>query len=151
MSNPEMKRSRSKAVPKTRTAVVRMAVSGIAGLGTLAYGVLKAIDTGLSNWVGVVMPLVGLFLLVLAVLAFRDLRLAREMDSSGEITEGVIVGKRSTTDSEGDRTRYLAYEFGEGFGAEQQVGAAVYRQLEIGDTVEVCYLPRDPNVSRMEI
>lgn len=151
MSNSEMRRSRSKAVPKTSTAVVRMALSGIIGLGLIAYGVLRIIDTGLSNWVGVVMPLVGLFLLVLAVLAFRDLRLAREMDRSGEIIEGVIVGKRSTTDSEGDRTRYLVYEFGEGYGAEQQVGAAVYRQLEIGDKVEVCYLPRDPNVSRMEI
>lgn len=140
-----------KAVPSTRSIVVRMVLGTIIGLGVLVYGILRALDTGTFTWVHVVTTLVGLLVLVLAVLSVRKLPLARELDSSGITTQGRIVTKRSTTDEEGDRSCYVAYTFGEGYGAQQQVSSAVYRRLQSGDTVEIRYLARDPNLSRMEI
>lgn len=150
MSSSEVRRSSGKAVPKTTTAVLQLVLLCIIGFGLLGYGVLRIIDSGLQNWGSIAMAAIGLLLLVLAVPAFKSLRLARELDSSGETTAGVVVGKHSRSDSDGDRTLFVAYQFGEGYGAEQKVSAAVYRQLQVGDGVEVLYLPRDPNISRME-
>jgi hypothetical protein len=150
MSDSVQRQLNNKAVPKTSTAVFQLALLCIIGVGLLVYGVLRVVESGFSNWGNAVMSLIGLLLLAFAVPAFKSLRQARELDTSGDFVQGVVSGKHSKTDSDGDRTRFIVYQFGEGYGAVQKVSSSVYRQLQVGDGVQVCFLPRDPNVSRME-
>ena len=151
MSNFRLNRPGQKAVRTTRSVIVRMVVAAVLGLGVLVATIVRLLGVMAFNWVSLVFLLVGLFLLVLAGLAARDLPVARELNNSGAMTEGTIVSKRTRTDSEGDRTCYVTYGFGDGYGAEQQVSYRVYRQLNVGDRVAVRYLSRDPYLSRLEI
>jgi hypothetical protein len=143
-------RPKAKAVPKMTTVIVRTAVAAVVGLGVLAVSVVRILDMGEIPLTSLVMPAVGLFLLVLAVLSARQYPAARALDTEGEIVEGRVVGLRTRSDSDGDRTCYVTYEFGEGYGAEQQVSQAIFRRLSFGDAVEIRYLPSNPGKSRME-
>jgi hypothetical protein len=151
MSDFRLNRPGQKAVPTIRSIIVRTVVAAVLGLGILVATALRLLDMAAFNWVSLVFLLVGLFLLVLAGLAAKDLPVARELNSRGAMTEGTIVSKRTRTDSEGDRTCYVAYDFGDGYGAEQQVSYRVYRRLNVGDRVAVRYLSRDLYLSRLEV
>lgn len=145
-----MSRPEQKAVPQTRTIIVRVVLSAVIGLIVLVAGLLRMKDMGAVTLVGLMMPLVGVFLLVVAVLAVRGLPAARKLDASDAIAPGRIVGKWTQTDSDDDKTCYVAYEYGEAEEAFQRVSWKHYRRVEIGEQVDVRYLPEDPSLSRLE-
>jgi len=127
-----------------------MLLSVVVGLTVLVAGILRIIDIGAVTPVGMAMPLVGLFLLIVAIFVARDLPAARKLDTQGVITQGKIISKWTRTDSDQDRQCYVAYEFGEESGAIQKVSWKHYRQVEVEDEIEVRYLVEDPNLSRLE-
>ena len=143
-------RRKAKAVPEMMTVVVRTGAAALAGLVVLAVSVVRMMDMGEIALLNLIMPAVGLFLIVLAVISALQFPAARALDTLGEGVEGRIVGKRTSSDSDGDNTCYVTYEFGVGYGAEQQVSQAIFRRLNIGDVVLIRYLPSDPEISRME-
>ena len=142
--------SRKKAVPKTTTIIFQLLVAVGVGLAVLVAGVLQIIDLGRVTTGGVVMPLVGIFLLGVAIFVGRDLPAARKLDTHGEIAPGKIVAKWTKTDSDQDRKCYLAYKFGEEQEAFQTVSWKYYRLVDVETVVEVRYLPENPTLSRLE-
>jgi hypothetical protein len=127
-----------------------MLVAGAIGIGLLVAGVLRLMEMGSITLSSVAMPLIGVFLLAVAIWAGRDLPAARELDSRGVVTQGKVIDKWGRTDSEGDRECYVAYEYGDGYRVEEKVSSRVYAELEVGDEVEIRYLAREPNRCRME-
>ena len=146
----ESNRPRQKAVPQTQSVIVRMLLSTVIGLAVLVAGILRIRDIGAVTLAGMAMPLVGMFLLVVAIWVARDLPAARELDANGVITQGKIVSKWTQTDSDQDRQCYVAYKFGEECEAIQKVSWKHYQQVEVREEVEVRYLPEDPSRSRLE-
>ena len=84
-------------------------------------------------------------------------RIAHELDEKGLIARGTIIDLWEGDGS--DQHHYVAYQFElslpsakgtQQFVAKQQVILSLYRQLQVGFKVRVRFLPRDPNVSRIE-
>lgn len=142
--------SRKKAVPQTKTVIFKLLIVAGVGLAVLVAGILRIMDLGKVTTAGVAMPLVGIFMLVLAILVARDLPAARKLDTHGEIAPGKIVAKWTKTDSDQDRKCFVAYKFREGQEAYQTVGSKYYRLIDLETVVEVRYLPEDPTRSRLE-
>lgn len=151
MRRTEVVWPKQKATPSARSALIGLVVLAVVGVGLLAAGVVRYLDTRSFSGATIALPAVGLLLLGFAFLSFRSLPVARELDRDGVVTQGRIVGKRSEMDSDGDRDWYVAYEFGDGHGAVQRIGRTAYGSLDIGSEVSVRYLERDPNVSRLEM
>ena len=93
-SNPP----RRKAVPQTHSVIFRLLISAAVGLAVLVTGILRIGDIGAVNLAGMAMPLLGIFLLAVAIFVARDLPAARKLDTNGIITGGKIVSKWTKTD-----------------------------------------------------
>jgi hypothetical protein len=72
------------------------------------------------------------------------LRLARR----GTISEGRVI-ERWTEYNGQTQEYYIAYQSSAGHSAHQQVSAEDYAALQVGDTVQVRYVPRNPRISRL--
>jgi hypothetical protein len=144
-----MTKPKQKAVRETSAVILSMILSAAIGIVIIVAATVRATDMGSFTWTTVVLPLIGLFLLVIALWQARELPVARELDRAGIVGEGVVIGKWTDRDSEGSRRCHVAYQYGDGHQARQRVSWSVYRQLEPGDAVEVRYLQRDPRRSRM--
>ena len=143
-------RHRKKAVPQTQAVIVRLILSLGIGLALLVPGIRRIIDLGTLSLSELVMPLIGLFLIGLALFLVRDLPIARRLDKDGITTAGTVVAKWTRTDSDDDRQCFLAYRFKNDQEAYQRVGWKYYRQIEIDDVISVRYLPEDPTRSRLD-
>jgi hypothetical protein len=108
-------------------------------------------EMGVINTGGVVMALVGLFLLGVAIFVIRDLPAARQLDRHGTTTEGTVIAKWTKTDADDDWDCFLAYQFGDDQEAFQKVSRQSYWQFEIGDVITVRHLLEDSTLSRLEI
>ncbi len=131
--------------------MVRMILSVALGLILIGYSAWRAADMGEITATVVVFGLIGLLLLVLGVVAARQFPVAQELDREGVTAKGTIIGKWTRSDDEDRRDCYVAYQFGDGYAARQQVPLSVYRRLTPGDPVEIRFLRRDPSFSRMVI
>jgi hypothetical protein len=146
-----MTKPKQRAVRKTSAVIVSMILSAAIGIVIIVAATVRAGDMGTFTWTTVVMPLVGLFLLIIALWQARELPVARELDRTGVVGEGVVIGKWTDRSRDESRRCYVAYQHGDSHQARQRVSWSVYRQLELGDTVEVRYLQRDPKRSRMVV
>ena len=142
--------NRRKAVPSTQSVVFRILIVGVVGLVVLGLGVQRLLALESFTLGGLAMPLVGMFLLGLALFIARDFPAARKIDSRGEVGPGKIVAKWTKRDSEGDRDCFLAYAYSEGEEAYQKVGWKHYHQIEVGAVVSVRYVPDEPKLSRLD-
>ena len=106
----------------------------------------------LLDWFLVLLvPILGLGIVWVVGKALGRYLQARKLDRWGEITEGTIVDSWVYQDSDGDKTHYVAYEFGDGIQVAQKVKRALYEQLPLRSHVPVRYLPEDPTISRMDL
>jgi len=93
---------------------------------------------------------IGLAALIGAGFTAKGYLKARKLDQFGAITEGTIIDSWCTEDSDGDKTYYIAYQFGDDVRVRQMVKEHIYQTLFTGTKVTVRYLPDDPICSRME-
>ncbi len=118
--------------------------------------VSRLASEGMPGWVSdleAAIPLGVGGLMLLGTLWFagyewKQYQLARELDESGIVGQGRIT--RCWFRRAKSTTYYVAYEFSGGYGATQSISRRVYNQVSEGQAVPVRYLPRDPNISRME-
>jgi hypothetical protein len=103
------------------------------------------------NWGSLVMPAIGVLMLVLAGVGVVRLPLAMELNRDGKLVEGMIIGMRSYDDSDGDRTNVVVYKYLDGYEVSQKVTTSQFRSLGPGGSVQVRYLERDPEKSRLEL
>ncbi len=109
-------------------------------------------NVGLWDWFFVLlMPVIGVGVVWITGKALGRYLQARKLDRFGEITEGAIVDSWVDQDSDGDKTHYVAYEFGDGIQVAQKVKRSVSEQLPLRSHVPVRYLPEDPTISRMDL
>lgn len=107
---------------------------------------------GLLDWFLVLLvPILGSGMIWFVGKALGQYLQARKLDQFGEITEGAIVDSWVDRDSDGDKTYYVAYEFGDGIQIAQQVKQSLYEQIPLRSQVPVRYLPDEPTISRMEL
>ncbi|MBN1265908.1 MAG: DUF3592 domain-containing protein [Anaerolineales bacterium] len=146
-----MNRSITKSVAKPGALVVQI----LAGLGVAGWILYRSIPTldfsGGIVWSALVFPAVGVLMLVLAGVGLARLPLAMELNREGKLVEGMIVGMRSYDDSDGDRTHVVVYKYLDGIEVQQRVTTSQYRSLGPGAAVQVRYLGRDPEKSRLEL
>lgn len=152
MNRVTMYRSKQTSVSTTTSVLFRGLLSASLGLVVLVYGIWRASQLPSFQWSSLIMPAVGLFLLAVSVWVAKEYPVARELDRDGVLAEGVVLEKWVKRDSDDDtRDCYVAYQFGDQHGAVQKVSSKTYRILQLGDTVDVRYLRRDPKLSRMEV
>jgi hypothetical protein len=98
----------------------------------------------------------GLFVvigLVLLVGGWEQLSQASALRRRGQVTQGTLLDRWIQTDSDGDREYCVAYSFTPTGGPQvtrAEYNRAVYEALNPGDLVSVRYLPKRPDVSRLE-
>lgn len=115
---------------------------------TLAL-VLTARYTGILGAIlisfAILANLVGLSILGYQLAQWPNaLKLARR----GSTSEG-RVSERWTEHNGHVYEYYIAYQFGEGHSAHQQVSAEDYEALQVGNTVQVRSVPQRPRISRL--
>ena len=109
-------------------------------------------NVGLWDWFFVLLvPIIGLGVVWITGKALGQYLQARKLDQFGEITEGAIVDSWIDRDSDGDKTYYVAYEFGDGIQITQKVKRSLFDRLPIRSHIPVRYMPDDPTISRMEL
>ena len=145
-----MIRPKRKAVRNTTAIIGSVIVSAVVGIAIIVAVIIRAGGMVTSTWTTVVMPMVGLFLLAVALWQLKELPAARELDRDGVLGEGVVIGKWSDSGDE-SRNYYVAYLHGDGYQASQRVSRSLFRALGPADTVDVRYLPRDPDISRIVV
>ncbi len=101
----------------------------------------------------------GLGLLVLFSTLFLGasarelLRVAHEIEREGITAPGVIIDK--WIDKGGEFTaHFVGYRFshrGDQWVGRDVVKPTIYKKLQIGDNLAICFLPRNPRVSRIEL
>jgi len=73
--------------------------------------------------------------------------------SGGQLVQGAMIDKWEGRDGEGGICYYVAYAFrdptGKVFSSAEQSGMA-YNKLNIGDSVDIRYLPENPKISKLE-
>jgi len=146
-----MNRSAKKAVAKPGALIVQILAGAAVGVYIL-YRALPGLDfSGEFHWSSIAMPAVGLLMLALAGVGAARLPLALELDRNGKLVEGMITGMRSYDDSEGSRTNIVVYNYLDGYEAQQRVSTSQFRALGPGAPVQIRYLERDPQKSRLEL
>lgn len=121
-------------------------VTGEALVGFLLFFSMIAYAHDYHSLAGIPFGLLGCCLIYVAWQEVQDkIELARH----GKLTVGKIVGGWRGTDSDGPEF-FVAYEYGNGYRAFQDVSWEDSRRLYPGSRVSVLYLPEKPRVSRME-
>jgi hypothetical protein len=121
----------------------------LVGGGITAALVLTARYTGILGAIlvsfAILANLVGLSILGYQLAQWRNaLRLARR----GSTSQGRVI-ERWTEHNGQVHEYYIAYQAGEDHSAHQQVSAEDYEALQVGDTVQVRAVPRNPRISRL--
>ena len=78
---------------------------------------------------------------------------ARELDTKGQVVAAKVTDVwRTVRGGKGGRFEnyYVAYAFGEGHAAYQEIGKDQAQSLHVGDELLIRYLERDPRRSRIE-
>jgi hypothetical protein len=96
---------------------------------------------------------IGLFVLLLALIlsvaAWNLYLTARKLDRHGCVMQGRITWLWKERGTEG-ASYHVAYEFGQGFRAQEGVQRSHFEQLHVGEVITVCFLPDAPQFSRPE-
>jgi hypothetical protein len=83
----------------------------------------------------------------------RNVVEVQQLRTAGVSIQGIVRNKRVISDPEGPDTYFITYEFaasGRYFKHEQQVKGDTYRALNKKDSIEIYYLPNNPQVSRVK-
>lgn len=112
-----------------------------------------------------IVSLAILFILVVgtilyAVKAIYDFYMQRQIEKVGLVTDGKIVNlsqRYSNAKTQLETEFFINYSFGIGilgvdqklFYGSQRVAETIYNKMGIGDQIEVIYLPKNPNISRL--
>jgi hypothetical protein len=121
-------------------------------------------DSGLSNMahaensyatiVGMVFLVVGVIAIVgssiILLQALIQVWLAFQLERKGQIIEAVVLQKRLEKDQKDNRYCFIVYSFNKEFSIKQSIPQAEYNLLTEGDTVKVRYLPKNPEIARLE-
>lgn len=91
----------------------------------------------------------GLFGCCFFFVAWQEARDMIELARNGKLTVGKVVDRWQDLGSDGQQF-FIAYEYGHGYRAFQDVPQKDFIQLYPGCQVFVRYLPEKPRVSRME-
>ena len=95
----------------------------------------------------------GLFVLLIALIlsaaAWNLYLTARKLDRHGCVTQGRITWLWKERGTEGT-SYHVAYEFGQGFRAQEGVQRSHFEQLHVGEVITVRFLPDAPQFSRPE-
>ncbi len=87
----------------------------------------------------------------LGMLATREAREARLMQTEGHVTEGRVTRLWRSRDK--DRQPYVSYEFyagGRVFERDASLPLSVWRGLKVGNSLPIRYLPADPEINHPE-
>lgn len=140
---------KKRAVHSTAGIVGTSSIFAVVGIAVIIAAVARGENIDFSSWRTLVMPLGGLFMVVVALWQLRQLPVARELDSVGVDGEAIVIGKWTSGDADEGRSCHVAYQYCDGHQAQQEVSRSLFRQLGPGDTVQIRYLARDPSFSRM--
>jgi len=141
-------------VSSIKAVVIREIVLPLVGLGSVVL-FLTLGDTGISKLdeliiIGVVaISLVALFFIRTREMIHLAL-MAKRLNETGMFTQGRVVEKLQSRENGEIITYDIMYEYLDHYRAWQEVDAAKYEQLSVGDSVPVKYLPDDPRYSRIE-
>ncbi len=105
---------------------------------------------GLLGWLAAGATALALIMGMIGQSGFRN---AQRLEVEGAEAPALVTDKRISTDSDGDRSHFVRYEFTVGsdtFEDRQDVSAGFYRSLQEGDTVPVRYWTGDPTLSEIE-
>jgi hypothetical protein len=127
-------------------------VSIVIAFGILVFVLLEALFSSFINLfigeiIGAIIPVlfVGYVLYILIRRAFEMKRLANE----GMETKGTVIRKAKF--STGVIRYQIKYEYSDNFGRKYHntiwVSGELYDKLEIGDPVDIVFLPSEPSVS----
>lgn len=105
-----------------------------------------------GGWIpGSIGYLVALVLAVLFIVgAYRGWSNYLALEAQGQVIQGQYSDKRVDRDSEGDDDYYAYYSFvvnDHTYTKRHEVSSSRYSALQMGEPVQVLYLPRDPNVA----
>ena len=107
----------------------------------------KTSETGCALLFMVPFILAGIVVAVLAVKAIYAFYL---FQTEGEVTEGVVTDKRISTDSSGDDTYHVSYDFqveGRPYSGSAQVNWDVYNEATQGQPFGVRYAGNHPDIN----
>jgi hypothetical protein len=99
----------------------------------------------------------GLFVLIgvwLVYSSWQGIYTARVLARRGEVTTGRVTDSWIETDSDGDKAYCVAFCFAEPGQPEittAEYNRKAYNTLQVGDPVQVRYLPGNPNICRLEM
>jgi hypothetical protein len=92
----------------------------------------------------------GIFGLVDAILTvpfYRRFRDAMRLDVEGTLTTAAVLDLFETSD-ESNTAYYVAYTLPDGQKIRHGVKASIYKQLHVGDLIQLVYLPDNPKIFR---
>ena len=122
-----------------------------------AERILSAGSTGCNIFFGIIWTLFSA-IFVFAGIGFyvQQDRIYDLLSQEGVKTQAVITDKYISTDSDGDDTFYIYYQYQVSINgdptqldAQQNVSRSLYNQLEQGQTVEILYAPSQPETSQL--
>lgn len=140
---------KKRAVRRTAAIVQTSLIFAAVGIAVIVVPVVRGGGIDFSSWRTVVPPLIGLFMVAVALWQLRQLPVARELDTDGVVGEAIVIGKWTSGDADEGHSYYVAYQYGDGYQAKQEVSRSLFRQLGPADTVPIRYLARDPSFSRI--
>lgn len=121
----------------------------------LHFNEAKFLENRWTNPVGdlLIFGIGGLFITVaLIVYAQEVVRIARKLEREGVIVQGVIIDR--WVEESGEAYVYcIGYRFSymeSMWVGKNVVESSPYNKLEIGDSVEILFLPRNPSISRIQ-
>ena len=154
MNNNDMGRPKQKAVRSQQTILGWLLLWSLIGLGLQYSSYLLYRDMGGFHIGSVFLSLTGLIILVISLVRYpKELKISRDLDRTGSSTAGKVTetwvkkhrGKRQS------KSYFVAYKFGDGYGAVQRVSRTNHKKLKVEDVVMIRHLTGDPNRSRLEI
>ena len=163
---PTLSFSKQKALPSLREllpAAILFPTTFVIGFSGIIIGSNAYFAPPVSHgvlWLGLLLCLISGGIILRS---FRTWKLANELDNEGLVVRGTILALwEDTHDSVnfiGHTPKYyLLYTFDldthetspQQFAANQYVSYQIYQQLQVGNQARVRFLPRNPNISRME-
>ena len=154
MDDNEPKRPKQKAVRSQGVILGWLLMWTVFGLGLFYSSYLLYQDMG-GFHIGVLfLSVTGLITLGFSLARYpKELRISRDLERTGIGTSGKVTAKwvkkhRGKTQS---KSYWVAYQFGDGYGAMQRVSRSTYKKLEPEDTVMIRHVPGNPNFSRIEV
>lgn len=95
--------------------------------------------------------IIGIAAISYVISAVWRIRVEKELDETGLISQGTIVSSRTGGGWGGPTTYHVTYQYKSEYEREQEVSSSVYESLYSGDRVKIRYLARDPTITKMEL